>query len=395
MRRWGLVVALVTGLANASCAGGATNAKTRNVSLMSAESRGAREAGPITETELQQQLQRFAGVFFDRISQATTELSQSSPPAASSAALNNGLIYASSALDIATGPLPEINLLDMLVFVRLCREVFSSYWMPKVFGERGRVVLDVFQTSEDELWRIAARVMSADQRARLVTLVEQWRQDNPNLFRVEGVRLMDFSQRAGKVEQERAQEAGGLLSSVKGATQAADQAVLLAERGMFLAQRMPFLLRMQARVGSREILGDALSRFGSPAQLAAEVRGLEPMIRELPTVAEQSHEAAHEARLLARDIKPLIPSAEGAEKINETLANATELTQSTRQLLQDVRELVPAERNGTLEAAQRGVDRLMRRVVLYLALLGASLSVMWWGGYYLVKRRLAERASPA
>lgn len=390
-----LVAALVVGLATVSCGHGAGSAGSRDVDLTSARTRGDAETDkrtPVSQAELQESLQRLAGNFTDCMTQAMGDLARSGTPAESDDTLRRALLYASSSLDIATGPLAEVNLLDMIVFIRLCREVFETHWMPEVYGEKGEPVLEAFRASEAELRTVAARVLSAEQLDKLDAFVDQWRRDNPNLFRVEGVRLMDFSVRAGKVEHARAEEASGLLASVRSATQTADQALLIAERGMFLAHRMPFLIRLQARLGSREIVSDAIARMGSPAELMSQLQGFEPMVQQLPALVQQSGQTAHEARLLVSDVQPLIPTAEGAEKITETIARTNELTLNTRQMLQEVKALLPSDPKGAVATAKRGFDDTLMKGLLYLALLGAAWSVVWWGGYYLVKRGLARHA---
>lgn len=374
------------GAAPVTASGGA-----RDVRLTSAQ--GSADT-PLTEAELQQSLQRVAGQFIDSMTQALGELGRAAPSRESDAALRANALYASSALDIATGPLPEVNLLDMLVFVRLSREVFETHWMPELYGERGRAALDVFRTAEDDLWRIASRVLSPEQRATLEELIEDWRRDNPDQFRVEGVRLLDFAQRAGRVETDRAKAASGILSSVKSATQVADQALLIAERGMFLAHRMPFLLRIHARIVSRDIVSDAVAKLGSPAQLMAQMQAFEPMARELPALAERAGEAAHEGRLLVQDVRPLVPSAETVERIDGMITKANDLTTSTRDMLKEVRALTPSDPNTTAAATTHAVDAVLTRGLVYLAALGAIWSALFWGGYYVVKRRLGLRRSP-
>jgi hypothetical protein len=53
----------------------------------------------------------------------------------------------------------------------------------------------------------------------------------------------------------------GILSSVRTATRAANQALLLSERVLFLVNRMPSLWRLQARLGARELMSDALKEL--------------------------------------------------------------------------------------------------------------------------------------
>src|SRR5262245_42986275 len=71
----------------------------------------------VPEFELQQELQRFTTQFADRITQATDVLEQSPRAEVRDEALRKNLLYVSSAMEIATGPFPEVSLLDMIVFI--------------------------------------------------------------------------------------------------------------------------------------------------------------------------------------------------------------------------------------------------------------------------------------
>lgn len=224
----------------------------------------------IPELELQQELQRFTTRFVDRISQATEVLQGSSRLDVRDEALRKALLYGSSALEIATGPAADVNLLDMFVFVRLSRTVLEKHWIPDLYGSDGAELSLAFEKADEEIVGLADRALGADKREQLAILVEAWVSDNPGQVRVEGIRLADFATLAGNAAADRALRASGLLSSVKTATKAANEAMLLAERGMFLLHRMPFLLRLQVRLGAREILGD--TRVSTAPQLATLAR---------------------------------------------------------------------------------------------------------------------------
>jgi hypothetical protein len=231
--------------------------------------------GEAAEFELQQELQRFTTQFTERVTQATEVLGRSSAPRVGDEALRKNLLYVSSAIEIASGPFPEINLLDMIVFVRLSRTVLQRHWIPELYGEQGADLAEVFGRSEGELSDLAARVLSPAHRQQLSALVEAWLAENPAQVRVEGIRLADFSAAAGSAAAERAGQARGLLASVKAATRTANQALLLSERGLFLFHRLPFLWRLQARLGAREVLDDALARWTEgPQAPLAKVRRL-------------------------------------------------------------------------------------------------------------------------
>jgi hypothetical protein len=215
-----------------------------------------------SEYELQAELERFTARFTDRITQATAALDSSEHPEIRpeirDEALRKNLLYVSSAMEIATGLSSQINLLDMVVFVRLCRTVLDRHWIPTLYGRHGGELADAFASSEDQILAIAARALQPGQSAQLARVIDTWLADNPDQTRVEGVRLADFAAAAGAAASERTGQATGLLSSVKAARQTANQAALLSERGLFLFHRMPSLWRLQARLGAREMLSDAL-----------------------------------------------------------------------------------------------------------------------------------------
>jgi hypothetical protein len=231
------------------------------------------------ELQLQQELERFTTQFMERVTQATETLERSPDPRVSDAALRKNLLYASSAMEIASGPFSEINLLDMIVFIRLSRRVLETHWIPELYGEDGGELAEVFARSDRDLAEVAAQTLAAAQREQLDRLVDAWLEENPGQIRVEGIRLNDFSTAAGSAASERALVAKGLLSGVKTATRAANQAMLLSERALFLFHRLPFLWRLQARVAAREMLGDAVTHLASGpraplAQLTRESRRL-------------------------------------------------------------------------------------------------------------------------
>jgi hypothetical protein len=213
------------------------------------------------ELALHQELQRFATQFCDRITQATEALERASPPEVRDEVLRKNLLYVSAAMEIAAGPFAEVGLLDMAVFVHLCRAVLERHWIPDLYGGHGHDLAEVFARSERELDELAERVLSPEQRLELSSLIDAWIAENPDQRRVEGIRLTDFAATAGSAAAERVLVARGLLASVKSATQAAQQSLLLAERGLFLFHRLPFLWRLQARLGAREMLADALAQL--------------------------------------------------------------------------------------------------------------------------------------
>jgi len=224
--------------------------------------------------ELQESLQRFTTQFGDRVTQAMETLERSSQAGVRDEALRKNLLYVTSALEIATGPDPEVSLFDMTVFVRLSRAVVQKHWIPAVYQEKGADLAEVFTWSERELEDLAEQALSRAQRTQLASVVDAWLADNPNQTRVEGVRLADFAEMAGSAAAERAIQAKSLLSSVSMATRAANQAMLLTERGLFLVHRLPSVWRLQARLAARDIATDLVLQLSEgPDSLVEKVAG--------------------------------------------------------------------------------------------------------------------------
>ncbi len=86
----------------------------------------------VSKSELQSRVQRFAGVFIDRASQAIHFMERDiKDDEGKRQAIERLLAYSSSAVEIATGPTPEVNLLDMVVFITLVNDRWEHYWRPK------------------------------------------------------------------------------------------------------------------------------------------------------------------------------------------------------------------------------------------------------------------------
>jgi hypothetical protein len=281
----------------------------------------------------------------------------------------------------------------MAVFLRLCREVLVQYWVPEVLGDRGRPFVEAFERSEEQFAGVLGKILNDAQQQQLAELIAAWRRENPDLVRVEAVRLTDFARQAGRVATERSKEVGGFLANVKGATQAADEAILLGERAMFLANRLPFLLRAQVRLATRDVISDATGLVESTQGLSKSVAELAPMVRQLPALVAASTEAARETRLLVEDVRPLIPSPRQVDRLQHTLDTTNDLVENTRSLVGDVRATTEGGPGSPMERIAGRINKTMSRGLGYLIALGAAWSLMWWGGYVLAKRSVRNGPS--
>lgn len=370
------------------------------VSCGTPESRSARDARlntsaaggrVVTQAELQQDIERFATRLMEADADAVAAVGEADTKTREEA-VRLVVRQASSSLDIASGPAPEIALLDMIVFVSLSRHVLDDYWVPVVFGDRGVPLARAFADRETELWKLSSKVLGQEEQAKLRTFIDDWIKANPDRIRVETTRLSDFSLIAGRLSEQRAKEAGGLFGAVKSATVAADDAVLLGQRAMFVVHRMPFLIRLQARLGASEVLSDSIDRFGDMKTLAEQLPGVQAMLANIKTLVEESKTTAVAAQASIHSLEPVLALLPPQRELQETIHAADHVTEKADALLRDIRALVPANPQGTVTAVTLAADQLVRRWAIYLALIGAVWSVMFWGGYYAVKRLTAARS---
>ena len=202
----------------------------------------------MTREELRHQVIRFANRAGERVAQAYDNLERRAQTYRGRlVALENKLVFGQAALEIAIGPEPEVNLLDMVVFITLTRIVVETHWLPLVFGDQGQELLEVSRRNEGEIWSIASRVLTAEQQVEMRSMIQEWRKRNADDIYVENVRFGDFAKILGDSALAKAQRSGGLLG-IKGAARAVDEATLLAERIMVLAQYMPLLMRYQGEL---------------------------------------------------------------------------------------------------------------------------------------------------
>ncbi|HVK60115.1 MAG TPA: hypothetical protein VM432_01145 [Bdellovibrionales bacterium] len=337
-----------------------------------------RAVAAIPQTELQQQVQRIVGESSDRITQALQVLQVKSGKKLGPYIQKRELLYGSALVEIATGPEPEANFLDLIVFFRLNRLVIKDFWIPKVFGKNGRPLYAAFAASELELWKIFDRIAPPEKKKELKRLIDQWHRDNPKQVRVEGVRFKEFSKFAAKGGQKEA--ASGLFASIRGVTETADSALLVAERAMFLVQKYPFLLRLQALVGTEEITRGVVTELSKGSDLVGEIRELDPFVDDVTGLTVQLRGLTGEARDLVETIKPMIkPKPPGHKSIYEKVTDmVNSLSNLTNHL--DRTKLI-----GSLHIVLNDIDRMMRRWVLYLILIGVGWSAAIWGGYLITK----------
>lgn len=295
--------------------------------------RGEKEGpGAMTRAELQSEVMRFADRFAVTFAQVGDELRRrATNPQVRAAVQKQKVRYVSTALHVATGPNPEINLLDMLVFVTLVRIVGEQYWVPQVYGDMGTALLKALRTLEADIWSIAEDVLTPEQQQELRDLILEWREEHPDQRYVWSVHFLDFAEEEGISAQEASSRPGSLfgllfldpLAGLDPAARELEQTRYIAERAMFYIQRTPALVRWQA-----ELLFDRLAAAPETEQfLTATARFTEASERLTKTVERLPDQIAEERRQLILQLESEETRLRGLlADMQQTLAAGSELT---------------------------------------------------------------------
>ena len=348
-----LVVVVICVAAHTSCASSARTTDRGDGKLATTET------SKKNQQEVQSELMAFADRYFAVTLESAKTLEQVlDTPESRYTAAGARLVALVVTTDIAASPNPGAALLDMTVFVTLKRMAWEDYWMPEVYGEAGRPVLDALRELEDDIWQIAAGVYTPDQLSELKGLIDDWRSQHPDMHTVDFVRLGEIGN-ARKVQTLiDASRPGGMLAPVKEANRELEEMRLLAERLAFMATRMQLMLSLQVEMASTKLA------------VQPEVRQL---LDDSRTFAEVSDRAAEAFATLVADLPEerratidQILAGLGEER-EQIMAELTDEDAGLRPTLGDVRDTFEAGRqlseklNETVISMNRLVDRVLER----------------------------------
>ena len=289
-----------------------------------------KQAGqPITEEEIGAVVASFAGELVDLGGQATDELKKGATTTKErGAVMMLQLDYLNAIVDIAIGPEPELNLVDMIVLVTLSRITLEDYWVPEVFGDSGEKLLETIRRIETDIWAAAPMVLEEEQQEELRDLIQEWRQNNPDQYRISNIRFTDLA-KGQKRAAKKGQKHRGVLAEVKVASTAIDEFTLVAQQLLVIVKVLPTLAVMEAELSFYEIISlpEMETLLKDADRLTQVSERLADQVEKMPEWVSAERQqllqdlASEEKRLrgLLTDVRQTM--AEGGELIS--LANTT------------------------------------------------------------------------
>jgi hypothetical protein len=339
----------------------------------------------VDATRLQSQLLALADTTLARLGGATAPGALDKDPGIRRFSLATRLTLGTAVIGIVTGPDTVDALLDMVTHTTLVAEGARNEAKGKAADSPQARLVKALELNEADAWALAANWADAPTRAALRERILSWPGERKSAAEVAYVRLSDLP-RGGAASAEAGE---GAVSSLRAAVQQAEQARMLGERGMFLAQRTPYALRWQAEV----LINDTLA-MDDMQRLLASVNGLtntaDSAVREMAAMPAQ----LSKERVAA--LQDLFARIEQERKATlEQMASIIQKERAT--ILAEAGSTINAQRKAIFEdlvnvagrAEERGRTWATAALVAVSVLLAVLLLALF--GLLLLYRRLLQR----
>ena len=344
------------------------------VSITGGDVRGAKEEKDkdakektyaINEAQLQSHLMSFADRFASIMDMTIAKFESFNPTGNSRYEVLELMTFSlHNAFIIAAESDAGVALLDMLSMVTLGR-IFFEEEGPSRYGKVVVPVLEGYRKAEADIRKVAAIVLTPNQMLNLIKIIQRWRKENPEVKSFPLIRFSNFAAERRESTLTKAEEPEGLFESVERASETAEEMRLLAERGMYLATRIPLLSGLfgdlwLTRIMNNPNLQKALTDV---SQLSQGTAGLASIAENLPDQIATEREAT---------IKQLAGEISAARKaaMADVLAEFKRIEE----------RLIPEIANAMDRAESEGeelVDHTMRQAII--------LIVIWLVGYVIAR----------
>jgi len=236
----------------------------------------------ITEADVQSHVMSFVDRFAAIMVNSFEEFQTKKPPKKDRYEVLAMITYSiSNAYIIAGESDPDVALLDIVSMVTMGRIIFEEEG-PLRYNNTVQPIIQGFQMAEKDIRTIAAVVLTPDQLDDLMSIIKRWRKENPGLIFFPPIRFSDFAADRRESKLTRAERKGGLIKSVEAATERVEEMRLLAERGIYLATRMPQLSGLYAELWLTRLLESPYA-----AEVLADISTLSAATDRLATAAEK------------------------------------------------------------------------------------------------------------
>jgi len=319
----------------------------------------------INEAQLQSHLMSFADRFASILDMAIAKFESFNPTGKSRYEVLELMTFSlHQAFLIAAESEPDVALLDMFSMVTLGR-IFFEEEGPSRYGKVIVPVIEGYRKAEADIRKVAAIVLTPNQTLNLMKIIERWRKENPEVKSFPLTRFSNFAAERRDAALTRADDPEGLFESVESATETVEEMRLLAERGMYLATRIPLLSGLFGDLWLTRIMNnpELQKALADVSQLSQGTAGLAAIAENLPDQIATEREAT---------IKQLAGEISAARKA----AMADFLVEFQRIEERLIPEIAKAMDRAESEGEEL-VDHTMRQAIV--------LIVIWLVGYVIAR----------
>ncbi len=251
--------------------------------------------------ELQEQLMRFADDYLASVVASSESLRRHGQKLDPVELQTLRLNYIDNAMAVATGQNAFADLLDMASLVTLTRMTIEGYWVPGEYGTSALPLLATCREGEKQIWKIADDLLAPSQIEELRKAIDAWHRENPTPEAFRTVRALGFATMIAKATHKHTQSGFPSvfnllnidpLAGLDPATRELAQTRLFAERALFLAQRMPNLIRQQTELLALRTAGmpEVHALIENSARLAEAADRFSKVAEQLPGVVGNERE---------------------------------------------------------------------------------------------------------
>jgi hypothetical protein len=169
----------------------------------------------------------------------------------------------------------------MVAVTTLGRIIYEDN-MRRKYGKSTEILAAGFRQLEQDIWSIAAKVLTSEQRGELRQLILLWRNNNPDKVVYNYLRFSDFAAQRRNSTLVKKVQAGGLFKTVQEVTQQVEETRMLAERGIFLGTRLPLMTGNFAEVWMSQMIVNPEAQ-----KILADIHTFSKVSERLAKVAEQ------------------------------------------------------------------------------------------------------------
>jgi hypothetical protein len=281
---------------------------------------------PPDPVEVQQRLMRFSDEYLTSMVYGMDRLRRGTNAPDPVELLKWKILLGTETCSIASGQNAVANLLDMTIFITVTRRGLEEYWQPKVFGESALPMLDSCRDAETNIWQFTGQVLTPQQLTELQNGIDVWFRKNPLPDNVLAARAMGFTSEVGKASPTEGSKPGsvfGLLmldpfAGMDPAVREIAQTRLLAERALFVSQKMPTILRWQT-----ELLTLNAVQLPAVQQIVTNSTQIADSVARFATVAEKLPDQVSTERT------EILKALQSQEKdVASLMASGTEMSDS-------------------------------------------------------------------